>query len=513
MIHVTELARPLAPAGTLVDFGLDAYAALEVEIDLKREAELELAIGEVLNPDGTLNEAPGGWRIVRTMKRRAPAGPSRFAFELAPHRGPNENTFTVPVPPEAGGEVIPFRYVQIKGGEGTVKLRRRELFDDFDDAAAHFSCSDPRLNRVWEFCRYTMKATSALGVFVDGERERCPYEGDAYINQLGWFCCTPSAAIARRTIDWFEILPTWPVEWRLLTPLLVRDYLLYTGDEASVRNWLRWLPARLLPELEQPYGFLRGNDRVREIVDWPEGFRDGYVFGPFNFVPNAYYVKALEAMAELTGNTAYAAKANSLRARLRARFFAEGLPADSTETRHTSLHSAVFALWAEIAEDPAPLCKLIRAKGMACSVFAAQFLLDVSFRYGMADHGAALMTGNDLHSWLHMLDCGATIAMEAWDDSLKPNQDWNHAWGAAPANIIPRRLCGVRPTAPGFRRFTVDPQPGPVTDFELRQPTPLGPVEVTLEGGRQLKIAVPEGAEALYRGRVLAAGRHTLAFA
>ena len=44
MIHVTELARPLNPAGTLVDFGLDAYANLEVEIDLKREAELELHV-------------------------------------------------------------------------------------------------------------------------------------------------------------------------------------------------------------------------------------------------------------------------------------------------------------------------------------------------------------------------------------------------------------------------------------------------------------------------------------
>jgi len=26
-----------------------------------------------------------------------------------------------------------------------------------------------------------------------------------------------------------------------------------------------------------------------------------------------------------------------------------------------------------------------------------------------------------------MLDKGATITMEAWDDTLKPNQDWTHA--------------------------------------------------------------------------------------
>lgn len=39
-----------------------------------------------------------------------------------------------------------------------------------------------------------------------------------------------------------------------------------------------------------------------------------------------------------------------------------------------------------------------------------------------------------------MIDQGSTITMEAWSLKAKPNQDWNHAWGAAPANLLPRYL-------------------------------------------------------------------------
>ena len=63
------------------------------------------------------------------------------------------------------------------------------------------------------------------------------------------------------------------------------------------------------------------------------------------------------------------------------------------------------------------------------------------------------MTSDSLRSWMNMIRKGATMAMEAWDDTFKPNQDWNHPWGAAPANMIPRGLFGIRPLKPGFAEF------------------------------------------------------------
>ena len=97
--------------------------------------------------------------------------------------------------------------------------------------------------------------------------------------------------------------------------------------------------------------------------------------------------------------------------------------------------------------------------------------------------------------------------MEAWDDAIKPNQDWNHAWGAAPANIIPRFFCGIRPTQPGFKRFVVEPQNCGL-EFSFKHPTPHGLIELDSCG----KLIVPAGTEAEYKGQILSAGCHKLDF-
>ena len=146
---------------------------------------------------------------------------------------------------------------------------------------------------------------------------------------------------------------------------------------------------------------------------------------------------------------------------------------------------------------------------MACSVYTAHFLLEVCFRYGMEDHGIYLMTSDSDRSWFNMLREGATITMEAWGDKYKPNQDWNHAWGAAPANIIPRMFCGIRPLEPGFKRFAVDPKPGKTESFSVRMPTVRG--EISLEWSKERKVlTVPANSEAVYRDKVYPAGTHEL---
>jgi hypothetical protein len=89
--------------------------------------------------------------------------------------------------------------------------------------------------------------------------------------------------------------------------------------------------------------------------------------------------------------------------------------------------------------------------------------------------------------------------MEAWDLSAKPNLDWNHAWASAPANVIPRRLVGVRPLWPGDRHLLVQPQPGDLEAFEARVPTPRGPVDVQWQrrvNGHQLMVRVPANTRA-----------------
>jgi hypothetical protein len=110
-------------------------------------------------------------------------------------------------------------------------------------------------------------------------------------------------------------------------------------------------------------------------------------------------------------------------------------------------------------------------------------------------------------SWRHMVESGTTITWEAWDQKYKPNQDWNHAWGAAPANLLPRFVLGVRPAVPGWSRAVVAPHPGGLTAASGRVPTPRGPIEVAWTDGATFRLAVtlPKGTSATVR--LPAAGR------
>ena len=491
-----------------IDFGKDAYGYLEVELTGKGGEDIELAIGEVVK-NGRLDRNPGGFRCFKKMNLALKKGTHRYRFEIPEHVAPAPWLPKCYPPAEAGGEIAPFRYLEINGYEGPVKAERHAVFAPFDDNAARFHCSDEKLNRIWEFCKYSIKATTAFGMYIDGERERLPYEGDTYINQLGHFCCDASYDIARKTIEHFFDHPTWPTEWRLLTPILVRDYLLYSGDTDSVTRWLPKLKEKLLLDHAGDDLLIRGTSEIRDIVDWPEKERDSYEFGEVNLVPNCYHCGALLAMHELSGDPFYLERAAAVRKAIRKFMLKNGMFVDNPASAHTSLHSAMFAIRfgiADPAEYPA-LASLIRAKEMACSVYGAQFLLEACYRCGLADHALHLMTASGLRSWQNMLDKGATITMEAWDDSLKPNQDWNHAWGAAPANIIPRELCGVRPTAPGFQTFELDPQIASLREVSLVQPTKHGPVKLEIRGST-LELSVPEGTRCIAGKRILEPSRH-----
>jgi hypothetical protein len=84
------------------------------------------------------------------------------------------------------------------------------------------------------------------------------------------------------------------------------------------------------------------------------------------------------------------------------------------------------------------------------------------------------MTADGPRSWLKMLESGAVVTTEAWLSDNKPNMSWAHPWGAGPANVIVRHLFGLRPTAPGWSRYTFDPRPGGIEHGRLSLTLPRG---------------------------------------
>ncbi len=517
---------PLSPTLTFVDFGRAAFGALALTLEAPAAAEVRVRLGEVRRAPFAIHRNPGGSRRYREIRLPIEAGRKTYRLTIEPDprntaaERDEHKAAAILMPPERG-EVLPFRYAEIEGPvqpRARNAVRRLTVHYPFDETAAAFRSSNRVLDDVWELCRYSIKATSFCGLHVDGDRERIPYEADAYINQLGQYACDREYALSRATHEYLVHHPTWPTEWVLFSVLNAWEDYAWTGDISSAERFYPDLEAKTLVALADADGLISTAGGVppevleavhfhpawtmRDIVDWPEAERDGHEMRPVNTVVNAFHYRALVLMGRLAqalGRDPEAQRWTDRARRARDAILRRlvspetGLFIDGEGSRHSSLHANIFPLAFGIpTPDMHPaLLRFIRSRGMACSVYAAQFLLEALYRAGDSDTALALLTATAERSWAHWIyDVDSTITLEAWDDRFKPNQDWNHAWGAAPANIIPRFLVGVRPLTPGFGRILIAPQPGPLRFFEARIPTIRGPVEVRLlqEPRRNLEL-------------------------
>jgi len=116
---------------------------------------------------------------------------------------------------------------------------------------------------------------------------------------------------------------------------------------------------------------------------------------------------------------------------------------------------------------------------MVPSVYGAQYFLEGLFENDDTDTALSLMTTNSPRSWLNMMNVGSTLTTEAWSFEDKGNEDWNHAWGAAPGNLIARYVLGVRPLKPGYSEVVVQPRLGNTLGYVKGMvPTIRGPIEL-----------------------------------
>jgi hypothetical protein len=501
-----------------IDFGRAAFGTVKLTLANPGQARtIVVHLGEVTAGNDAIDRNPGGSRRYRKMTLRVEAGTKSYTL-MIPHDKRNTGPKAIKLPKEIG-EVMPFRYCEIEDWPYELdpdNITQLAVHYPFDDEAADFRCSNTVLNDVWDLCKYTIKATSFCGVYVDGDRERIPYEGDAYINQLCHYCVDREYTMARYSHEYLITHPTWPTEWIMHSVLMAWADYLYTGDTDSIRHFYDDLKAKTLIALAREDGLISVNTnrvtdqvlesihfqgKLRNLVDWPHGGilglkeggygeTDGFVFKPINTVVNAYHYRALvlmSKMADAVGRKRDAAYFSEAAARVKTSFNRvflnqqTGIYVDGEGTEHSSLHANMFPLAFGLVPESyrQSVGKFVKSRGMACSVYGAQHLLEGLYRNGMADYALELLTATHDRGWAHMIyDVGTTITLEAWDNKYKPNQDWNHAWGAAPANIIPRYVMGVRPLDPGFKRVLIMPQPGNLETTKLKLPTIRGTIHV-----------------------------------
>jgi hypothetical protein len=503
----------VAPGVVLLDFGRVAFGNLLVTPPDHFTGEVTVHFGEALTGGRVNRTPPGSVRYARTH-RTVQGGVPQVVAPPADVR--NTGHPAAVQTPEAWGVVLPFRWVEVEGwpddGLATAMMRRAAFAATWDDAAAAFASSDPLLDRIWELCRYSIKATTFAGVYVDGDRERIAYEADAYLNQLSHYACDPDVRMPRATFDRLLAYPTWPTEWAFHMIFMAHADWMQTGDRAWLSARYDRLVPKLLLERAREDGLLVSTTAHMEngdLVDWPASERDGYVFTPVNTVVNAFSLRALALMSDLAtavgqdGDAqAYAARYGRIAETFQRTLFhpASHHYRDGEGTDHASLHANLFPLAFGLVppEHRSAVADGLIKRGMRGSVYAAHYLLTALFEQGRDDAALALICAPGDRSWRHMVESGTTITWEAWDQKYKPNQDWNHAWGAAPAHLLPRYVLGCCHAEPGGRRIIVRPYVGRLKHASGRVPTPHGPAEISWESAAQfrLHLSLPPGVTA-----------------
>ncbi|MEN8193709.1 MAG: alpha-L-rhamnosidase C-terminal domain-containing protein, partial [Bacteroidota bacterium] len=513
-----------------VDFGKDAFGTLIFSnINVKSIDSLIIHLGEKITSENRIDRDPTG--NIRYQEVHLPVNPNQTEYCLKLPADKRNTSGDAVLLPDSMGVIFPFRYCEIENYNQELKpedIQQKIYHYYFEDNQSIFESSDTILNQVWDISKYSIKATSFTGLYIDGDRERIPYEADAYINQLGHYYTDREYSMGRLTNEYFIDHPTWPTEWILHTvPMFYNDFM-FTGNIESIEYYYEELKHKTLislagedglissqtltDEIMTQLGFSDPKRRIRDIVDWPpgqkdtgwklarpEGERDGYEFTAFNTVVNAFYFQNLKLMSELAGylgkssdSIFYLNQAVKVKDSINEKLLdkEKGIYIDGIGSQHSALHANIFPLAFSIVPDEykSNVIEFIKSRGMACSVYGAQYLLEGLYRVGEAEYATSLLTATHDRSWWNMIKSGSTITMEAWDMEYKPNSDWNHAWGAAPANIIPGYLWGIKPIEPGFKKVEIKPQLDTLRSSKIIVPTIRGSIKAEYLKGDESNV-------------------------
>ncbi|MFK7981076.1 MAG: sulfatase-like hydrolase/transferase, partial [Saprospiraceae bacterium] len=468
-----------------MDFEKAAFATIDFNYEAKEPHTLTFRIGEMIDDQGNVNRTPPAKSNIRYQEIKVDVKPekTKYQIEIAPvpdkrFKGPSK---AIPLP-ENFPVILPFRYAEVEGAKTTLKgedFEQLRYTSYWDDTASSFTSDNDILNQVWDLCKYSIKATTFSGLYVDGDRERIPYEADAYLNQLSHYTTDREFAIGRRTIEYFMENPTWPTEWQQHVALLIYADYMYTGNSELIERYYEDLKHKTLYELSNEDGLITSTKVTEEfmyklgfkpgyrkpltdIVDWPsanfmnsgnKGERDGFVFKPYSTVINSFFYENMKIMAEfakILGKTQevldFELRAAKAKKAVNEQMFDKerGVYVDGIGTDHASLHANMMPLAFGLVPEEHfnSVVDFVKSRGMACSVYGSQFLMDGLYNAGEADYALELMASKAKRGWYNMIRVGSTITLEAWDYEYKKNLDWNHAWGAVPANVIPRGLWG-----------------------------------------------------------------------
>jgi len=395
------------------------------------------------------------------------------------------------------------------------------------DYRGAFTCSDPRLNQLWDVSRWAVQICLQTH-HLDSPNHQEPISdpGDYVIEDMVNNYAFAQPWLARQDIRKFawllqdEHYRNFHTSYSIAWLQMLMDYYRFTGDQTLVREL-----APVVHHLMDTYaGWIGRNGILSEapnylFMDWVTigGFACHHppaVIGQGYLTAFYYHGLAMAAqVAQLTGDPARSEKYERQRAAIAAAFnrelwvpgqgrYRDGkpfvtsvqpyqwLPADraiETFSPHVNLLAVLYDLAPK--ERQAALVDRVMAETPLNTqpwfmywVFQAIDHAGTFDRYGTAQ----------LRRWHVLPDTHSFLEM--WDSG-----DRSHGWCSVPLVELSAHVLGVTPAAPGFAAISIRPELGDLTWARGRVPTPHGPVAVawTFAAGQfTLDVTVPPGTEA-----------------
>eukprot|EP01050_Picozoa_sp_SAG11_P012697 SAG11_NODE_1429_length_4936_cov_5.029539_3_plen_589_part_00 len=203
VVSIRPAAHVLPLAAFIADFGHEFQGGLRLSVtDGKAGQHVHISCGEQLLPGGNVGST-WGWEFDWTLRDGEQV--------LEQHK------------------YMECRFVRLEfAGTAPTKftVSAWKTHYPYYEGDSHFTSSSAVLNAVYELSRYTLEGAS-LDTYTDSNtRERRPYEADGIIAASARLLVQRDVLWPRHSHAWVLNDPTWPVEWKQISPFLGwQDYM------------------------------------------------------------------------------------------------------------------------------------------------------------------------------------------------------------------------------------------------------------------------------------------------
>ena len=378
-----------------------------------------------------------------------------------------------------------------------------------------FSCSDPELTKIWYTGAYTVKLNllkDYFGAILMDRSDRHSWTGDAYPAQAASMVAFGNFDFVKMNLHNTANLSNDIASYALYWVLSLVDYVNYTGDTALASQYIE----NAGKKLDLAYTHFGKSPRIN-FYGWDERLGAGFE-NPNREAQNAYSMLSIRAwrefgelmhrMGKLKEAEKYhqyaAEKMNSVRQ-------------EDSWLNTFGLHASADAINTSLTREAENNMLFDRnftdrVNRLSYSSFNEWFIISAMAKIGRYDEAISAIKD----SWGGQIKYGGTTFFEVfrpqWNEILNKNDappnnqagytSLTHPWSAGVVKWLSEEVLGIKPSEPGFKKFSVRPHLGrTLTSVSGEIPTERGPISANFDtrtGFAQVTIPAGTVADSLF---------------